>query len=84
MVLEKKPLGFADIEAQTALELPDRETPTTVIIGCLAVCGGQIRIQNVDVTVAAQICADVDVLNNSLIALTGATTDVLSCTIKGH
>src|SRR5919204_468101 len=51
MVLEKKPLSFADIEAQTALELPDRETLQTVIIGCLALCVGQITIRDVTVDV---------------------------------
>ena len=79
MVREKKPLSFADIEAQTALELPDRETLVTVVIGCLAVCVGSIRIQNVDVNVTAQICAAVDVLSGVLSGLTGAQ---LSCTIK--
>ena len=37
MVNEKKVLGLEEMEAQTALALPERETPATVVIGCLAV-----------------------------------------------
>ena len=79
MAIEKKRLSVEEIEAQTALELPDRETPVTVVIGCLAVCVGQIQIRDVDVDVTAQICAAVDVLNVTLLSLTGAR---LSCNIR--
>ena len=66
MSLEKKLLSLEDIESQTALELPDRETPVTVVIGCLGVCVGQIRIRDVTVEVAATVCAGVQALNNVL------------------
>jgi hypothetical protein len=56
---EKKMLTLEEIDCQTALELPDRETPALVIIGCLAVCIGEIRIKVEDVDVAAAICAQV-------------------------
>jgi hypothetical protein len=79
MAIEKKQLSFEDIEAQTALELPDRETLATVIIGCLAVCIGQIQIKNVDVEVAAQVCAAVQALNVTLLGLTGTQ---LSCNVR--
>jgi hypothetical protein len=79
MLMEKKTLTFEEIEGQTALALPERETPATVVIGCLAVCVGQIRIQNVSVDVAAQICAAVEVLNVTLLGLSGTQ---LSCTIR--
>jgi Mg/Co/Ni transporter MgtE len=74
--VSKKMLALEDIEAQTALELPRRETPVTVIIGCLAVCVGQIKIQNVSVAVAAQVCTAVQALNVTLLGLTGTQ---LSC-----
>jgi Mg/Co/Ni transporter MgtE len=79
MLAEKRALSIEELEAQTALELPARETPATVVIGCLAVCIGQIRIQNVSVDVAAQVCAAVQALNVTLLGLTGTQ---LSCTIR--
>ena len=81
MIAEKRVLSIEELEAQTALELPERETPATVVIGCLAVCVGQITIRDVTVDVAAQICAAVQVLNLTLFGLTGAQ---LSCTIRQH
>jgi hypothetical protein len=62
MVATKEALTLEEIEAQTALELPPRETPQTVVITCLAVCVGQITIRDVDVRVAAQICAQVEAI----------------------
>jgi hypothetical protein len=80
MVLaEKKPLSVEELETQMALELPERETPATVVIGCLAVCSGRIRIPNVTVEMAAQVCAAVQALNVTLLGLTGTQ---LSCTIR--
>ena len=76
----KRALTWNDIDRQTALELPERETPQTVVVGCLAVCVGNIQIQNVDVTVVAQVCAAVQALNVTLLSLTGTQ---LSCTARG-
>jgi len=76
----KTVLSVQDLEAQSALELPQRESPVTVIIGCLAVCVGQIQIKNIDVTVAATVCAAVQALNVTLLGLTGAQ---LSCATMG-
>jgi hypothetical protein len=78
MAIEKKQLSFDDIEAQTALELPERETPQVVILGCIGVCVGRIRINVEDVNVAAQICAAVDVLNVTL----GAFNTRITCDIR--
>ena len=80
-VAEKRALSFDDLEAQTALELPVRETPVTIVIGCLAVCVGQIRIQNVNVTVevANQICAAVTALNVGVLSVVGTA---LSCDVR--
>ena len=74
----KRTLTLEDIEAQTALELPTRESPVTVVLGCLAVCVGNIRIQDVTVEVAAAVCAQVDVINVIL------GQQALSCTVRNH
>ena len=72
MSIEKKQLSFEEIEAQTALELPDRETPQTVVVTCLAVCVGQIVLRNITVDVAATICAQLE-------AITVNGVQLLSC-----
>ena len=72
MLVEKKALSPEVLEAQTALELPERETPVTVVVGCLAVCVGQIIIRDVDVNVAATICAAVS-------AITVDNVQIFSC-----
>lgn len=78
MAIKKKQLSFEDIEAQTALELPDRETLATVVLACLAVCVGKITIRDVDIDVAAlnNLCITI---NQVISVLSGAT---VSCTIK--
>ena len=78
MVLEKRPLNLADIEAQTALELPERETLATVVLSCLAVCVGKITIRDVDITVTAlnDLCVTI---NNVISVLSGAA---VACNIK--
>ena len=58
-MIEKTALTTDDIDTLTALELPPRETLALVVINCLALCIGQIRIRVDDVTVAAQVCAQV-------------------------
>lgn len=76
---QKLALSLGDIDAQSALELPARETPATVEIGCLALCSGLITIQNVNVAVTAQVCAAVSALSLTLSGLTGTK---LSCVVK--
>ena len=63
MLLEKKALSLEDIEAQTALELPDREMmQIVVVIGEINVLRG-IEIDVRNNRIAVQVCAIVDVLN---------------------
>jgi hypothetical protein len=81
MLAEKQRLTLADLDAQTALLLPARETPATVVLGCLAVCVGQIRIDVSDVNVGASVCVAVEALNVTLLGLTGTQ---LSCTVRQH
>ena len=77
MSIEKKQLSFEEIQAQTALELPDRETPQTVIVQCLAICVGQIVLRDITVDVAATICAQLE-------AITVGGVQLLSCrTVAG-
>jgi hypothetical protein len=58
-MIEKKTLTVDDIDSLVALELPRRETPALVVVTCLAVCIGEIRLSVADVNVAAEICAQV-------------------------
>jgi hypothetical protein len=82
MLAEKQRLTLADLDAQTALVLPERETPATVVVSCVAVCIGQIRISNIDVAVAATVCANVAAIVNALSA--GVVNGiVLDCQIRG-
>jgi hypothetical protein len=77
MLAEKKLLTRDDIEAQTALALPERETPQTVIVQCLAICIGQIVLRNITVNVAATVCAQLE-------AITVNSVQLLSCrTVAG-
>ena len=80
-LVEKPLLSLEELEAQTAFELPPRETPATVVVNCLAVCVGQIQIRNVNVNVAAQICAAVTALNVALAAIQGNNAQV-ACAIR--
>jgi hypothetical protein len=87
-VLEKRPLTSEMLEAQTAFELPDRQPPALIVIGCLVGCVGQIVIRDVDVDVAANVCANVAVAA-ALAALGVALTPVvgqnveLTCEARG-
>jgi len=59
MLQEKRALSLEDIEAQTVLELPDRELAlVTVVIGNL-LSNNTVTIDVRNVNVAAQICAAV-------------------------
>ena len=82
MLAETSMLNMETIEAQTAIELPDRESLVTVIIGCIGVCVGSIRIRIGDVNVAAQVCAAVQALNVALLAIQGLNAQ-FTCRIKG-
>jgi hypothetical protein len=85
MLAEKQLLTLAELEAQTALELPERETPQTVFISCVAVCIGNIIIRDVSVAVGANICANVGLIANVINTLLLNTQTVeLECTQRGN
>ena len=82
MLTEKRLLNLEEIDNQTALELPDRETPgALVIIKCL-ICVGEIQIEVEDVNVGANVCAQVGVINDILKISKGG--DTLICSVKQH
>ena len=64
MLVEKQPLSLADIEAQTALELPDREMlalVTVIITNVLNNLSVNVEVKNN--SVAVQVCAAVQLIN---------------------
>jgi hypothetical protein len=75
MLDHKRTLTIDDIDAQQALELPDRETLALVTATCLAVCVGSISVTVQNVHVAAAVCASVQAIT----ALTGSS---ISCTVS--
>jgi hypothetical protein len=67
-VVEKKSLSYADLEAQTALELPDREMMALVNVVITNLLTGA-EILNIDVknnNIAVQVCAVVVALGTAL------------------
>jgi hypothetical protein len=65
MLLEKKPLSFVDIEAQTALELPNREMMlVTIVISDSINPDVEIEVKNNNI--AVQVCAAVVALSSQL------------------
>ena len=77
MLLEKKALSLEDIEAQSALELPDREMMlvTIVITNVLNNLSVDIDVRNNKI--ALQICAVIELLNTELF-----TEETLTCEIQ--
>ena len=63
MLLEKRELSLEDIEAQTALELPDREMMQIVVVIGDVLSDNTINIDVRNNNIAVQVCAIVDVLN---------------------
>ena len=76
MLLEKKALSLEEIEAQAALDLPDREMMwvTVIINNVLNNLSIDVDVRNVNV--AVQVCAVVNALNTIL------DGDRLTCTIQ--
>lgn len=80
MLAEKKMLSLEALEAQTALELPERETPVLVLLTCLVCIGNvTIRLRIEDVNVAAQVCAAVDAIQ---VIVGGASVDAFNCEVR--
>jgi hypothetical protein len=75
MLLEKKRLSFDEIEAQTALELPDREMLALIRITNV-LTGLHIDVDVKNVNVAVQVCAIVEAISVQLL-----TVDKLTCQV---
>ena len=56
---DKKMLSLAELESQTALELPDRELMLVTIVLTNILSGNQVEITVRNVDVAAQVCANI-------------------------
>ena len=67
MLAEKRGLSFADIESQSAFELPDREMMliTVVITNVLNHLSVDVDVKSV--SVAVQVCAAVNAINTILV-----------------
>jgi len=76
MQLEKKVLSLEEIEAQAALELPDREMMLVTVIINNVLNNLSIDVDVRNVNVAVQVCAVVNALNTIL------DGDRLTCTIE--
>jgi hypothetical protein len=76
MLVEKRKFGFADVEAQSAFELPDREMMlvTVVITNVLNNLSVDVDVKNVSLGV--QVCAVVNAINTVLVG------ESLTCQIR--
>ena len=63
MLLEKEALSLDVLEAQTALELPDREMMQIVVVIGDVLSDNTINIDVRNNRIAAQVCALIDVIN---------------------
>ena len=63
MLLEKKALSLDVLEAQTALELPDREMMQIVVVIGDVLSNDAIDIDVRNNRIAVQVCALIDVIN---------------------
>jgi len=77
MLAEKKKMSLADIEAQSAFELPDREMMLVTVVITNLLNNLSIDVDVVNNKVAVQICAVVQALNTIL-----APGEVLTCDIQ--
>jgi len=71
MVLEKQPLSITDMEAQTALELPNREMLLVTVVITNVLNGLSISIPVQNNNVAVQVCLSVGSINALLVDQTG-------------
>ena len=76
MLLEKKALSLEEIEAQTALELPDREMMLVTVVITNVLNNLSIDVDVKNNKVALQVCAVVNALNTILDGGDQLTCDV--------
>jgi hypothetical protein len=76
MLAEKQRLSVADIEAQAAFELPDREMMLVTVIITNVLNNLSIDVDVKNNNVAVQICAVVQVINTNLFDAPTLTCEV--------
>ena len=59
MLLEKQPLSMEELESQSAIELPERDTLLVTIIINNVLNNNTVEITVRDVSVLVQVCANV-------------------------
>jgi hypothetical protein len=64
MLQTKELLTMEELDAQTALELPDRETALVFVIIKDVLSGNKIRVEVDDVNVGVQVCAVIQALSD--------------------
>jgi hypothetical protein len=64
MLTEKRPLSVEEIDAQAALELPDREMMLVTVVITNLLNNNEVSIDVRNIDIAAQICANA-LANNS-------------------
>ena len=77
MSAEKQRLSVADIEAQSAFELPDREMMLIVVVVNNVLNDLTVSIPVKNNNIAVQVCAAVELINVELFDV-----DVLACDIE--
>ena len=77
MLLEKEPLTLDDLEAQAALELPNRDMMLVTVIINNVLNNLSIDVDVRNVNVAVQVCAVVNAINTII-----APDASLTCTIQ--
>jgi hypothetical protein len=82
MSIAKKQLSFEEIEAQTALELPDRETMLVTVVITNVLNNLSIDVDVTNNKIAIQVCAIVADINALLVDDTGASLAFLSCVVQ--
>jgi len=75
MLAEKQKISVADIEAQAAFELPDRETMLVTVIVTNVLNNLSVDVDVSNNKVAVQVCAVVQAIN-TIIAPTVLTCDI--------
>ncbi len=80
MLTEKKALSLEDLEAQTALELPDREMMQVTVVITNLLNNNTIDIDVRNNRIAAQVCAVVNLLN--LIVGPSTPNQPLDCVVR--
>jgi hypothetical protein len=82
MLAEKKMLNLDAIEAQSALELPDRALALVTIVITNVLNNLTINIDVRNNNVALQVCAVVGEINALLVNRTGSSRALLTCAIR--